>query len=213
MSPLSPSQMLLCVLMIVIGLIVLIVKLRVPAFIALLVASLAVGTCAGLSIGQICKAFQEGVGSVLGSIAIIIGLGAVLGKLLSESGGAQQIAQRLLGLLGARHLSWTMLIMGFVVGLPVFFSVGLVLLVPILYAVRAKSDLPFLHLAIPLLAGLSAAHGLVPPHPGPMVAIELLKADVGKTLFLSLLIGAGAAVLSGPLLCRVCVRWKPIRPQ
>ena len=213
MAPLSPLPLLLCVLLIVIGLIVLIARLRVPAFIALLVASLAVGTCAGLSLGQVCKAFQEGVGSVLGSIAIIIGLGAVLGKLLSESGGAQQIAQRLLGLLGARHLSWTMLILGFVVGIPVFFSVGLVLLAPILYAVRAKSDVPFLQLAIPLLAGLSAAHGLVPPHPGPMVAIELLKADVGKTTFYSLLIGAGAAVVSGPLLCRVWVAWKRIRPQ
>ena len=113
MTSLSPLQLLLCVLLIVIGLIVLIARLRVPAFIALLLASLAVGTCAGLNVGQVGKAFQEGVGSVLGSIAIIIGLGTVLGKLLSESGGAQQLAQRLLGLLGARHLSWTMLIVGF----------------------------------------------------------------------------------------------------
>src|SRR5258706_11120612 len=104
-----------------------------------------------------------------------------------------------------------MLILGFVVGLPVFFSVGLVLLAPILYAVRAKSDVPFLHLAIPLLAGLSAAHGLVPPHPGPMVAIELLKADVGKTTFYSLLIGAVAAVVSGPILCRLSRSWSGIK--
>jgi GntP family gluconate:H+ symporter len=106
-----------------------------------------------------------------------------------------------------------MLILGFVVGIPVFFSVGLVLLAPVLYAVRVKSDAPFLHLAIPLLAGLSAAHGLVPPHPGPMVAIELLKADVGKTIFYSLPVGAVAAVLSGPLLCRVWVAWKRIQPH
>ena len=132
MAPLAPLPLLLCVLLIVIGLIGLIARLRVPAFIALLAASLAVGMCAGLSIAQTCKAFQEGVGAVLGSIALIIGLGAVLGKLLSESGGAQQIAQRLLRLPGARHLSWTMLVLGFVVGLPVFFSVGLVLLAPIL---------------------------------------------------------------------------------
>ena len=210
---LSHSSLLLCALLAVAGLIFLITRWRVPAFIALLLASLAVGACAGLNAGQITKAFQDGVGSVLGSIALIVGLGTVLGKLLAESGGAQQIARRLLALLGPRHLSWTMLLLGFVVGIPVFFGVGLVLLAPILYAVREKSDLPFLRLAIPLLAGLSAAHALVPPHPGPMTAIEMLKADAGKTVAYSLVIGAGAMIVSGPLLCRVCgPLWDRIEP-
>jgi GntP family gluconate:H+ symporter len=212
-AALSQPQLLLCALAVVGGLILLITRWKIPAFIALLLASLAAGLCAGLSVGEICKSFQEGVGSVLGSIAVIVGLGTVLGKLLAESGGAQQIAQRLLGLFGPRHLSWTMLLLGFVVGVPVFFGVGLVLLAPILYAVRDKTETSFLRLAIPLLAGLSAAHGLAPPHPGPLAAMEILKADAGKTVFYSLLIGAGAAVVSGPLLCRVCApSWNRIEP-
>ena len=209
---LSQSQLLLCTLLVVIALIWLITRWRVPAFIALLLASLGIGACAGLSAGQISKAFQDGVGAVLGSIAMIVGLGTILGKLLAESGGANQIAGRLLTLFGERRLSWTMLLLGFVVGIPVFFSVGLVLLAPILYAVHQKSSVPFLYLAIPLVAGLSAAHGLVPPHPGPMVAIEMLKADAGKTVFYSLLIGSVAAIVSGPLLCLLSRPWSQIRP-
>ena len=147
---------------------------------ALLLASLVVGSCAGLNVGQTVKAFQEGVGNILGSIAMIVGLGTVLGKLLAESGGAQLIAERMLGLAGDRYLPWMMALLGFVIG-PVFFSLGLVLLAPVLFAVYQKSKLPFMHLAVPLLAGLSAAQGYVPPHPGPMAAISLLNADVGKT--------------------------------
>src|SRR6267378_1481085 len=201
-AALTQTQLLLCVLAVVIGLVWLITQCRVPAFIALILASLAVGACGGLNVGRTCTAFQEGVGALLGAIAIIIALGTVLGKLLQESGGAEQIAQRLLAVFGQRYLPWTMLLLGFVIGIPVFFAVGLVLLAPILFAVREKSGLPFLKLAVPLLAGLSAAHGLVPPHPGPLAAIGVLNADVGKTIFYSLLIGAGAAVISGPILVR-----------
>jgi GntP family gluconate:H+ symporter len=208
---LSQSQLLICTLFIVVGLIWLITRWRVPAFIALLLASFGIGACASLSVTQISKAFQDGVGAVLGSIAMIVGLGTILGKLLAESGGAEQIAQRLLGLFGERRLSWTMLLLGFVVGIPVFFGVGLVLLAPILFAVYQKSNTPFLYLAIPLVAGLSAAHGLVPPHPGPMVAIEMLKADVGKTVFYSLIIGSVAAILSGPLLCYFSKSWTIVK--
>ena len=189
--------------LIIVALIVAVARLHVPAFIALLLASLAVGACAGLNVQQTARAFQEGVGSILGSITMIVGLGTVLGKLLAESGGAQLIAERMLGLVGEKYLPWMMAFLGFMIG-PVFFSLGLILLAPVVFAVHKKAKLPFLHLAVPLLAGLSAAQGLVPPHPGPMAAIELLKADVGKTLAYSLLIGTGAFVISGPLLCKVC---------
>ena len=212
-AALTQTQLLLCVLAVVIGLVWLITQCRVPAFIALILASLAVGACGGLNVGRTCTAFQEGVGALLGAIAIIIALGTVLGKLLQESGGAEQIAQRLLAVFGQRYLPWTMLLLGFVIGIPVFFAVGLVLLAPILFAVREKSGLPFLKLAIPLLAGLSAAHGLVPPHPGPLAAIGVLNADVGKTIFYSLIIGAAAAVISGPILVRVLKLSAGIEPQ
>lgn len=208
---LTHPQLLACTALVIVVLIVMVARLRVPAFIALLLASLIVGACAGLKVDQTAKAFQEGVGNILGSIAMIVGLGTVLGKLLAESGGAQLIAERLLGFAGERHLPWMMALLGFVIG-PVFFSLGLVLLAPVLFAVHRKSKLPFLRLAVPLLAGLSAAQGLVPPHPGPMAAIALLKADVGKTLACSLLIGIGAVAISGPLLCYVCPWWKNIEP-
>ena len=208
---LTHPQLLACTALVIVVLIVMVARLRVPAFISLLLASLIVGACAGLKVDQTAKAFQEGVGNILGSIAMIVGLGTVLGKLLAESGGAQLIAERLLGFAGERHLPWMMALLGFVIG-PVFFSLGLVLLAPVLFAVHRKSKLPFLRLAVPLLAGLSAAQGLVPPHPGPMAAIALLKADVGKTLACSLLIGIGAVAISGPLLCYVCPWWKNIEP-
>jgi GntP family gluconate:H+ symporter len=196
---------------VVVGLIVVVAWLRVPAFIALLLASFIVGWSGGMNVEQTIKAFQLGVGNILGSIALIVGLGTLLGKLLAESGGARLIAERLLGLAGERGLPWMMAALGFLIG-PVLFSLGLILLAPVLFAAREKSKLPFLHLAVPLLAGLSAAQGFVPPHPGPMAAIELLKADVGKTLVYSLVIGIGTVVISGPLLCRVCPWWKTIEP-
>ncbi len=208
---LTHPQLLVCTALVIVALIVAVARLHVPAFIALLLASLAVGLCAGLNIGQIIKAFQEGVGNLLGSIAMIVGLGTVLGKLLAESGGARVIAERMLGLAGERWLPWMMGLLGFVIG-PVFFSLGLILLAPVVFAVHEKSKLPFLWLAVPLLAGLSAAQGLVPPHPGPMAAIELLKADVGRTLVFSLLVGTGAFVISGPLLCYACPWWRNIEP-
>ena len=209
---LTHPQLLACTALVILALIVMVARFRVPAFIALLLASLIVGACAGLKVEQTAKAFQEGVGNILGSIAMIVGLGTVLGKLLAESGGAQLIAERMLGFAGERQLPWMMALLGFVIG-PVFFSLGLVLLAPVLFAVHRKSKLPFLQLAVPLLAGLSAAQGFVPPHPGPMAAISLLKADVGKTLACSLLIGMGAVVISGPLLCYVCSWWKNLEPD
>lgn len=211
MTNLSHSHLLLCAAAVVAGLILLVARWRVPAFIALLLASLAVGACGGLSVKETTKAFEDGVGAILGSIALIVGLGTVLGKLLAESGGAQLIAERLLAVAGLRSLPWMMALLGFVVG-PVFFSLGLVLLAPVLFAVWERTRLPFLNLAVPLLAGLSAAQCLVPPHPGPMAAVELLKADVGKTLAYSLIVGAATVVISGPLLCRLCPWWKSIEP-
>jgi GntP family gluconate:H+ symporter len=148
---------------------------------------------------RLLKSFQEGVGGVLGSIAMILGLGTILGKILAESGGAETISARLISLCGPKRLPWMFMLIGFIVGLPVFFSVGLVLLVPILYATATQHHIPLLGLALPMVAGLSAAHGFVPPHPGPLAAIEFLKADLGKTILYSLPIALITAALAGPL--------------
>src|SRR5438093_9176694 len=129
----------------------------------------------------IAASFTEGVGKVLGDIAMVIGLGTVLGKMLAESGGAEVVARALIQALGERRLHWTMMLVAFIVGIPVFFAVGLVLLVPILFNMTKQTALPLIYLGIPLVAGLSVVHGLVPPHPGPMAAIGVLDANVGRT--------------------------------
>lgn len=203
------ATLLISALLSVIGLVVLIARFRMNAFVALVLASLAMGLAAGMNLGDVATAFQNGVGKILGGIGMIIGLGTLLGKLLAESGGARVVADTLIRSLGEKRLPWAMLLVAFVVGIPVWFSVGLVLLVPILFTVARQSRMPLLVLGIPLAAGLSVTHGLVPPHPGPMVAIGALKADVGRTIFYSLLIGLPTAIVAGPW----CARWLAARHE
>jgi GntP family gluconate:H+ symporter len=201
----EPSQTaaLLIVTGLGVGLIVLLITwLRLPAFVALASGSLFVGLGARMPLTDIPRAFQSGVGDTLGFIAMVIGLGTVLGKLLAESGGAVVISQALVRRLGARRLDWAMLLSGFIIGLPVFFQVGLVLLAPVLFTLVRRTGTPLLRLGIPLVAGLSVAHGLVPPHPGALAAVERLGADTGRTLFYSLVVGFPVAILSGTLFGR-----------
>jgi gluconate:H+ symporter, GntP family len=186
----------------VVGLVVLIARFKVPPFVALTTVSLLLGLAAGMPLTTLVQAFQEGVGAMLGSIAVVVGLGMIMGKLLSESGGAQTVASTLIHALGEPKLPWTMLLIGFVVGLPVFFTVGVVLLVPILFTVLQQTRKPLLSLSIPMLAGLSVVHGLVPPHPGPMAAIGIIKADPGRTIAYAIVIGFAASTLAGPVLGR-----------
>jgi GntP family gluconate:H+ symporter len=184
-------------------LIFLIARLRMNAFIAIVLASLAAGLGAGVPLGRIARAFQDGVGATLGFVAIVIGLGTILGKLLAESGGAEVVARRLVSLFGERRLPWAIVAVAFIVGLPVFFNVGLVLLVPIVFTLAKTTGQPLMRLAIPLTAGLSVAHGLVPPHPGPLAAIERVHADTGAVLFYSILVGIPCAIVAGPLFGRL----------
>jgi GntP family gluconate:H+ symporter len=193
------SQLLLCTLLGIGLLVLLIVRYKLNSIIALIVASLFVGLCTGMNPGEIGKAFEDGVGGVLGSIAMVIGLGTVLGKMLAESGGAQQITQTFVRVLGADRLHWAMAIIAFIVGLPVFFAVGFVLLVPIVFALVRESRKPLLFAGLPLVTGLAMAHSLVPPHPGIMAAIGILKCDVGKTILWSMMIALPITLLVGPL--------------
>ncbi len=205
------ASLLVFALLAVIGLVVLIARFKLNAFVALILASVFVGLCSGLELPRIGQSFADGVGGVLGSIAAIIGLGTILGKLLGESGGARVIADRLINLLGPTRTHWSMMLVALVVGIPVFFAVGLVLLLPILFTVARETKTPLMWLGLPMLAGLSVAHGLIPPHPGPMTAIGLLKADTGRTLLYSLIIGVPVACLAGPILARWLVKRDPER--
>ncbi|HKS36364.1 MAG TPA: gluconate:H+ symporter [Verrucomicrobiae bacterium] len=211
------SSLLLIALAAVVGLIVLIARFRLNAFIALLLASLFVGLCSGADLPAITKAILDGMGGVLGSIAAIIGLGTIVGKLLAESGGAEVVADTFMRLLGERRVHWTMMLIGFVVGIAVWFSVGLVLLIPIAYAIAKKSNVSLLLLGIPMVAGLSVMHGLVPPHPGPVAAIGMLDkagagADTGKIILYSLIVGFPTAVIAGPIFGRFIARRVPVEP-
>jgi GntP family gluconate:H+ symporter len=193
------ATLLVCTLLAIVGLVVLVARYKLNAFLALILAAFFVGLCSGMPPLRVAKAFQEGMGNTLGFIAVVVGLGTMLGKMLSESGGAEVIASTFIRALGTGRLHWTLMIVGFVVGLPVFFGVGVVLLMPILAALLRDTKRPLLFLGIPLVAGLSVSHGLVPPHPGPMMGIELLKADVGKTILYGVIIGIPTAIVAGPI--------------
>lgn len=181
------------------GLVVLVAWVRMHAFIALMLAALGIGLAAGMRPLAIVTAFQTGVGNTLGFIAIVIALGSVLGRLLAESGGAQVVARTVVGSFGGSRLPWAVALVALVVGLPVFFSVGLVLLLPIVVGLSAASRRSLLWLGIPLLAGLSASHGLVPPHPGPLAAIQLLQADIGRSIAFGLVAATAATIVAGPV--------------
>lgn len=198
--PAEPQlQILLWVVVAVVGLVALVGRWKLHAFLGIILAAVVVGLGSGMPMANIAKSFQEGVGATLGFIAVVVGLGTMLGKLLAESGGAEIVANRLIGVLGKNYLPWSLTLVAFIVGLPVFFGVGLVLLIPILKSLSAETRRQLGWLGLPVVAGLSASHGLVPPHPGPMVAIDRFGADIGRTIFYSVLVGLPAAALAGPV--------------
>jgi GntP family gluconate:H+ symporter len=197
----------------VVALIVLIARFKLPSFVALLLASLGVGLCSGAGPLDTTRSFAEGVGAVLGSIAMVIALGALLGRILAATGGAEQIALTLIRAFHERWTPWAIAFAGFIVGLPVFFGVGLVLLAPVVLTIAKQARMPVMRLGLPLVAGLSVAHGLVPPHPGPIAAVQFLKADVGKTLLYSVLIGLPTVLLCGPLLGGFLARHQKQEPE
>lgn len=195
-------DLLVWVALAVVGLVFLVGRWKLHAFLGIILAAVLVGLGSGMPLSGIAKSFQEGVGSTLGFIAVVVGLGTMLGKLLAESTGAEIVANRLITLFGNRYLPWSLMLVAFFVGLPVFFGVGLVLLIPILKSLSSETKRQLAWLGLPVVAGLSASHGLVPPHPGPMVAIDRFNADIGKTILYAAIIGIPAAALAGPLYLR-----------
>lgn len=202
MNPADPVPLLIVASLGVALVVFLITWMKMPAFLALATGSLFVGLGARMPLLEIPRAFQSGVGDTLGFIAMVIGLGTVIGKLLAESGGAAVVSGALVRRMGDQRLDWAMMLSGFIIGLPVFFQVGLVLLAPVMYTLNRQTRTPLLALGLPLVAGLSTAHGLVPPHPGPLAAIERMGADPGLTLLYSLIVGLPVAILSGPIFAR-----------
>ncbi|YCA44406.1 GntP family permease [Bacillus sp. JZ8] len=172
------------------------------AFISLTVASLFLAIMSGLSMDKIVGAYETGVGSVLGHLVGILALGTILGKIMSDSGAGMQVADFFVRLFGVKKLPWAMLFSGFIIGIPVFFEVGIVILLPLVISIRKTTKQNILLIAIPVIAGLSIVHGLVPPHPGAMTAIGIYNADLGRVLLYSLIIALPTAIIAGPLFAK-----------
>jgi GntP family gluconate:H+ symporter len=191
--------------------VVLITVTKLHPFLALIFGALTVGIVAGFpsldTFDDTLSSFSDGFGTTAAGVGILIALGAMFAKLLADSGGADEIVDTIVGHASPRTLPWAMALVGAIIGLPMFFEIGLVLLIPVIYLVAKRSQLSLITVGIPALAGLSAMHGLVPPHPGPLTAIDLLKADLGITLALGVLVAIPTVIVAGPLFGKLAGRW------
>jgi GntP family gluconate:H+ symporter len=188
-----------CVLLAIASIIVLISATKLPPFLSILIGTFIAGVGAGLPPEEVAKAFSKGAGAILGEAGIIIALGSMLGALMAESGAADRIATTLLGLGKGKALPWVMALVAMVIGLPLFFEVGLVMMVPIILVMAKRSNQPLLKIAIPALAGMTTLHALMPPHPGPLIAVSALHADLGLTMLLGFCLAVPAVILAGPI--------------
>jgi len=187
--------------------VLLITKVRLHAFLALTIGSLALGALAGAPLDKVLTSFSNGLGATVAGVGVLIALGSILGKLLADSGGADQIVDTILAKAGGRAMPWAMVLIASVIGLPLFFEVGIVLLIPVVLMVAKRGNYSLMRIGIPALAGLSVMHGLIPPHPGPLVAIDAVEADLGLTLALGLLVAVPTVVIAGPVFSRYAARW------
>ena len=175
---------------------------KVNAFIAFLLVSLFVGLAEGLGLKEVVEAIQNGIGETLGYLVIILGLGAMLGKLVADSGAAQSITSRLIETFGKKNVQWAVVITGFIVGIPMFYTVGFVILVPLVFTIAASTGLPLLYVGLPMLTSLSVTHGFLPPHPAPTAISDIFGADMGKTLLYGVIVAIPAILVAGPFFAR-----------
>src|SRR5689334_16543589 len=179
--------------------VVLISWAKLHPFLALILGSAVAGLGAGLSAADVIKNFESGFGTTLAGVGILVALGTILGKLLADSGGADQVVDTIVRHSGQRRLPWAMALIAMIIGIPLFFEVGLVLLIPVIFLVARRAQTSIVRIGIPALAGLSVMHGLVPPHPGPLIAISALNADLGRTLMYGLIVAIPTVIIAGPL--------------
>ena len=181
---------------------ILIARFKLNAFITFIIVSLLVGIAEGMDLDQVVSSIQNGIGNTLGFLILILGLGAMLGKLVADSGAAQRITSQLVDKFGRKNIQWAVVLTGFIVGIPMFYSVGFVILVPLVFTVAAATGLPLLYVGIPMLASLSVTHGYLPPHPAPTAITVMFDADLGKTLVYGLIVAVPAIIIGGPLFAR-----------
>ncbi|MDH6316677.1 Gnt-I system high-affinity gluconate transporter [Parabacteroides sp. PF5-5] len=183
-------------------LILLISYFKVDAFLSFLLVSVGAGIALGIPLERLPGLVDEGIGNILGSLTLIIVLGAMLGKLVAESGAAKKIASVMVDLFGTKYIQWGLMITGFIVGIPLFYGIGFVLLVPLIFSVVNQYKLPAVYIGLPMLAALSVTHGFLPPHPSPVALVSLFDANLGMTLILGLCIAIPAIIIAGPLFAK-----------
>ena len=186
----------------IILLFILIAFFKFNAFISFIIVSLFVGIAEGMELESAIQSIEKGIGDTLGFIVLILGLGAMLGKLVADSGAAQRITSKLVSAFGVKHIQWAVVLAGFIVGIPMFYEVGFVILVPLVFTVAASVRLPLIYVGLPMLASLSVTHGYLPPHPAPTAIAIMFDANIGKTLIYGIIVAIPAIIVAGPLFSR-----------
>ncbi len=210
LSNAGDTQLIIAAVLGIAVVVVLITWAKFHPFIALMLGTATLGAVADIAPGDIVTSFIDGLGTTFGSVGLLVALGAMLGKLLADSGGADAIVDAIINRVGDRGLPWAMGLIAAIIGLPMFFEIGVVILVPIIVLVARRTHNPLMRVGIPALAGLSILHGLVPPHPGPVTAIDLLHANLGYTLIFGLIVAVPTLIIAGPLLALPITRWVPV---
>lgn len=193
----------------ILALIALIAWLKIDTFISFLLVSIGLGLASGLDVETVSKAIQKGVGGTLGDLVLIVGFGAMLGKMVADSGAAQRITDALIGLFGKKYIQWGMALAGFVIGIPLFYNAGFVIVIPLIFMISATARLPLLYVGVPMLSALSVAHGYLPPHPSPAAIASQLNADLGQTLLYGIIVSIPAIAVAGPLFGSTLKRFQP----
>ena len=191
----------------------LILVLKFNSFLSFVIVSLAVGLTEGMSIDNAVVSIENGIGSTMGFLVLVLGFGAMLGKLVSESGAAQKITSKLVNAFGIKHIQLALMLTGFIVGISLFYDVGFFIMIPLVFTVAASTGLPLLYVGLPMLASLSVTHGYLPPHPAPTAIVTLFHADLGKTLIYGIMVAIPAIIISGPILSKALskIEAKPLQ--
>ncbi len=190
-------------LIVIIGVILLLLLItvgKINAFISFVIVTLFVGLTMGLSLEDTVEALKNGIGDTLGLLVLILGFGAMLGRIIADSGAAQRITKTLISAFGLKRIHWALMLAGFIVGIPMFYSVGFVILIPIVFTMAAATGLPLIFIGLPMLASLSVTHGFLPPHPAPTAMADMFGANMGRTMLLGIVIAIPTILVAGPLL-------------
>ncbi len=191
-------------------LVLLIAYFKLNTFLSFIIVSLGLGIAFGLPVEVTSKAIQQGIGNTLGFLAIILGAGAMLGKLVADSGAAQRIADTLISIFPNKYVQWAVMLTGFIVGIPMFYSVGFVILLPLVFTVWARTKLPLVYIGLPMLSALSVTHGYLPPHPAPSALVESFGAEMGMTIIYGFIVAIPAIILGGPVFASTLKKYNPI---